>query len=359
MLSRRAALAAPLLAVAPHRARGDDEATLRDLLAPLLDRHGVPAASAALIRDGALAARAAVGAGPETLFQAASISKVVAAVVVLRLAEQGLVGLDEPVNGQLAGWRLTGERAARVTPRLLLAHRGATTVSGFPGYAVGATLPDLPQILDGAPPANTPAVRVDGLPGAAFRYSGGGTEVLQRLVLDAAGQPFAALAERLVLAPAGLARSSFRQPLPATERDAATAHDGEGRPLPGGGRVYPELAAAGLWSTASDLARLALAITASRRPGGLLQPTTTQLLATPFADGPSGAGLFVQPRPGQPPLLYHYGVNAGFRSALVFAADGRFGVALMTNGEGGRALIPAFLDALFARFGEAPFRPAF
>ena len=81
-------------------------------------------------------------------------------------------------------------------------------------------------------------------------------------------------------------------------------------------------------------------------------------MATPVGNGPTGLGPFVQPRGARPPYLYHYGVNAGFRSVLVFAADASFGVALLTNGEGGRLMIPEILGGLFATFGQEPFRPA-
>ncbi len=321
-------------------------------------RHRVPGASVALIRDGEIADTEAIGADPRTLFQAASISKVVTAVVVLRLVEQGRLGLDTPVNEMLRSWVLPGAGAPAVTPCLLLSHRAGTTVPGFPGYAVGAPLPDLIQILDGTPPANTPAVRVAWPPGEAFRYSGGGTMVLERLIMDASGTGFDRLARELVLAPAGMSRSGFLQPLPASETDAAAAHDIQGEPLPGRFHVYPEHAAAGLWSTPSDLARLALAIAVSWREGGLLQPATARTLATPTDGGPTGPGIFVQPRGDKPPYLYHYGVNAGFRSVLVFAADASFGVALMTNGDGARLLIPDLLGALFAADRQDPFKPA-
>jgi hypothetical protein len=88
-------------------------------------------------------------------------------------------------------------------------------------------------------------------------------------------------------------------------------HDLEGRPLPRRFHVYPELAAAGLWSTARDLADLALAIAASWREGGILSRPLARTMARLVANGPTGLGIFVHPQSGQPPLLYHYGVNAG------------------------------------------------
>ena len=358
MPSRRGLLTGGLASLLPRTPRAQSPARIRELLGPLLSQHHVPGASVALIRNGEITELLAIGADPQTLFQAASISKVVTAVTVLRLVEQGRIGLDTPVNERLRSWALPGTGAQSVTPRLLLSHRGGTTVPGFPGYAVGTKLPTLAQILDGAPPANTPAVRVAWPPGEAFRYSGGGTMVLQRLVMDGTGADFDTTAHELALAPAGMGRSGFFQPLPAAETDATSAHDLQGAMLAGRFHVYPEHAAAGLWSTPDDLARLALAIAASWRDGGLLQRATARTMATQVGGGPTGVGIFVQPRGDRPPYLYHEGVNAGFRSILVFAADASFGVALMTNGEGGRPVIPQFLDALFDAYGQEPFRPA-
>ena len=161
----------------------------------------------------------------------------------------------------------------------------------------------------------------------------------------------------LVIEPVGMPRSSFVQPLGAAETNAASAHDPQGKALAGHGHVYPELAAAGLWTTPSDLARLALAMAESWRSGGLLGRPLAREAATPVGNGPTGLGIFVAPRAGGAPWLYHYGVNAGFRSVLVFAADGSYGLVLMTNGEGGRALIPAVIDALLKADGQSAFTP--
>jgi CubicO group peptidase (beta-lactamase class C family) len=357
MFTRRVLLASGAASLAAGAAMAQTASPLARALTSLMQRDRVPGASLAVIRDGAIAERIAIGADPQTLFEAASISKVVAGLTVLRLCEQGRLDLDRPVNQMLRSWTLPGESAARVTPRLLLSHRAGTTVGGFVGYAPGARLPNLREILDGLPPANSEAVRVAWPPGAAFRYSGGGTMVLQQLVDDVASD-FDHLSRELVLTPAGMRRSGFFQPLAAPRTDAATAHDLEGKPLPGRFHVYPEHAAAGLWGTPEELALMALAIAASWKAGGLLTRKMARAMATPVDGGPTGLGIFVQPREGKPPWLYHYGVNAGFRSILVFAADASFGLVLMTNGEGGRRLIPSFLTAAFDSAGQDPFRPA-
>lgn len=357
MTSRRLLLIGGATALLPLRVLAQTASTSAARLHALMLQHHVPAVSFALIRNGEIADRLTLGANDGTLFQAASISKVVAGLAILRLADRGEIRLDRPVNDVLRSWKLRGSQAQAVTPRLLLSHRAGTNVPGFPGYVVGASLPGLRQILDGAPPANTAPVRVEEEPGRAFRYSGGGTMVLQQLAMDVGRRAFEDLAADLVLTPTGMGRSSFAQPLPRSESNVAAAHDLDCRPLPGGGHVYPELAAAGLWSTATDLARLALTISASWRQGGLLRRPLARLMAKPVGSGPTGLGIFVHPQGDRPPLLYHYGMNAGFRSVLTFVADGSFGLALMTNGEGGRALIPTFCENLFAAHGQGSFPP--
>lgn len=315
---RRLLLTGGAAALLPRRALAQADFSLADQLGTLMAEHHVPAASIALVRDGAIAERLALGADPQTLFQAASISKVVTGTVILRLVDRRVIDLDRPVNEALRSWKLPGPDVQSVTARQLLSHRAGTNVPGFPGYAAGANLPTLLQILDGSAPANTIPARVEWKPGRAFRYSGGGTMVLQQLVMDATRQMFLGVSGDLVLKPAGMSCSSFAQPPPRSETNAVVAHDSEGRPLPGGGHVYPELAAAGPWSTASDLAHLALAVSASWRQGGLISRPMARSMAQRVDDGPTGLGIFVHPQSGRPPLLYHDGVNAGFRSVLAF-----------------------------------------
>jgi CubicO group peptidase (beta-lactamase class C family) len=333
-MRRRLLLSASLAAALPAAARAQE-------LSALARQHRVPDVCAIIIGGGS---DELFQTGPDALacFQAASISKVIAGLTVMRLVEQQKLGLDTPVNDLLRSWKLGGDGADKVTPRLLLAHRGGTNVPGFPGYTAGARLPTLLEILDGAPPANSPKVRVEHPPGAQYVYSGGGTTVLQQIVADVADKPFAEVATELVLQPAGMGGAYLVPP-----GRAAKAHDEQGRVLPGDYHRYPELAAAGLWCTARDLAKLIRAFgTSWRGDGPLVSPATARLMATPVADGPTGLGVFVDARESAP-VLWHYGVNAGFRSVIAFAADASFGVVIMTDGEGGRGLIPSLGQALF------------
>jgi CubicO group peptidase (beta-lactamase class C family) len=297
------------------------------------------------------------GAGPvtpETRFQAASISKPATALAVLRLVQEGRLDLDEEVNRYLRSWQVppNGAWQPRLTLRHLLSHTGGVTVHGFPGYRPDEPIPSLRQVLDGAPPANTAPIRVDTLPGVEFRYAGGGTTIVQQLLVDVLGRPFPDLMQDLVLGPLGMAHSAFAQPPPASLTPvAATGHRGDGVPLRGKWHVYPELAAAGLWTTPTDLCRLALAVQRSvvGADRAFLRPDLARAMLARQFGSDLGLGFFLE---GDGPSLRfaHGGGNEGFRCYLVAYADRPHGAAVMTNSDGGWALNAEILEAIAAAY---------
>jgi CubicO group peptidase (beta-lactamase class C family) len=251
-----------------------------------------------------------LGVAAGTLFQAASISKPVAALVALRLVAQGWLSLDADVNEYLTSWYLpAADGMAPITLRHLLCHSGDLTVSSVPGYEQGQALPSLAEILDGVPPANTPPVRRIGPPGRAHRYSGGGYVVLQQLLEDVTARSFADLAAELVFAPAQMTAATYAEPEPET---TATAHvDGQEVAW----RVHPELATAGLWCTPVDLVRFAQAIQAAVAGDALAllpQPLAAEML-TPQA-GDWGLGLRLS-GDGRHRRFSHGGHNDGYQCA--------------------------------------------
>src|SRR6476646_7716989 len=151
-----------------------------------------------------------------TLFLAGSISKPIFASGFLRLLNERKISLDTNVNALLTTWHLPESRFTereKVTLRRLLTHTAGLTVWGFPGYALDKPVPTVPQLLDGAPPANTPAVRNDTTPGARRLYSGGGMTIAQLVATDVSGEPFPTLMNRLMLRQAGMSRSTYENPL--------------------------------------------------------------------------------------------------------------------------------------------------
>ena len=331
---------------------------------------GVPAVSVAVINDGRVEWAKAYGyadvetqrpATTATLFQAASISKPVAAIGALRLVEQGRFTLDEDVNARLRSWKLpTNALTAKqpVTLRLIMNHAAGTTVHGFPGYAPGSPVPSVPQLLDGTKPANTAAVRVDVEPGTRWRYSGGGTTIMQLLMTDVTGEPFPSLMRRLVLEPAGMSASTYEQPLPATRAtEAATGYRSGARVVAGRYHTYPEMAAAGLWTTPTDLARLAIEIQRSFA-GTSNKVLSREMTAAMLKRGVGGHGLGPSVDFDGDSLRFgHGGANEGFRAMwTAFATRGQ-GAVVMTNSDDGMAIAGDILQAIGREYGWPGSRP--
>ena len=259
----------------------------------------VPAVSIAVIHKGRIEWARGFGVtrwdGPpvtgRTLFQAASISKPVFALGILRLADTGRVKLEANVNDYLTTWKVPDSPLTRQTPvtlRALLSHTAGINGQGFRGYEQKAALPTLSQILDGTPPANNSPVRVDTRPGTRFRYTGGGYVVAQAALQDVTGQPATRFLQESVLRPLGMKASTFEQPLPASRAaEIAIPYRADGSPVEGGPRVYPELAAAGLWTTPSDLARFALGVGIALEGGtkAIVSAPTARAMLTPVLEG--------------------------------------------------------------------------
>jgi CubicO group peptidase (beta-lactamase class C family) len=281
-----------------------------------------------------------------TPFQVASISKPIFALAVMRLVERGVLDLDVDVNRYLTSWQVpaNGDWRPHITLRQLLSHTAGTTVQGFPGYPASVPTPTLLQVLDGVPPVNTVPVIVDMLPGLAFRYSGGGTTVAQLAVMDVMKRPFPDLMHELILEPVGMLDSTFEQPPPAEfAARAATAHFWNGLPVAGGWHVYPEMAAAGLWTTAGDLARLAVAVMRTLRgePSALpLKPESVASMLRPQLPDQKpgqdfvGLGWFCYGRDDNF-WFGHQGGNMGFLSEMkIFPARGKAAVAVVNSTPG-------------------------
>jgi CubicO group peptidase (beta-lactamase class C family) len=316
----------------------------------------VPGVSVAIIDGYRIVWAKGYGPGitPETRFQAASISKPVAAMAALKLVEQGKLSLDEDVNAKLKSWKVPGNQFTqqeKVTLRRLLSHSAGLTVHGFAGYDISAPLPTLPQILDGVKPANSAAVRVDIKPGTESRYSGGGLTVMQLLMMDVTGTQFPELMESTVLSKVGMRHSTYLQPLPdAWKKEAAIAHDQNGKPIHGDWHVYPEMAAAGLWTTPSDLAQFAIELQLSKQGKAnhvLSREMTNQMLTRQIAD--VGLGIMLIGH-GEAELFEHGGSNEGFKCLLVATMNTGQGVVIMTNGDQGGKLADEVQKAVAAEF---------
>src|SRR5262249_54924301 len=236
-----------------------------------------------------------------------------------------------------------------VTLRWLLSMRAGVNVPGFGGYPIDAALPTLTQILEGRAPATSPPVEVIREPAEHYAYSGGGYEIIEALVEDATGRPFAEVARSRVLDPVGMTSSTFDELLPSAIRArAAHGHFADGQEVPGGWRVLPERAAAGLWSTPIDLATLLVSIfdAYAGRPGILRQETVREMLM-PQEGGPYGLGAAVSGA-DKDSVLMKRGQNVGYQGYLIlYPAHGQ-GMVVMSGSDNGSTLS----DALIRRAGE-------
>ena len=318
----------------------------------------VPAVSLALIDQDRIEFARAYGAGttPETLFQAASLSKFVTAVGAMRLVDAKQIGLDEDVDTRLTSWSVPDndfDKDHPVTLRGLLSMTAGIAVPGFPGYAVGQPLPDLKHILDGIPPATSPPVTVVAVPGSHYQYSGGGYEIVEALVQDVGHAPFPEVMQDLVFEPAGMTSSTFDQPLSEhREAEAAVGHLGDGKEVPRRWRIVPERAAGGLWSTPSDLANLLILVGRAWRGESrlFLAPETARDIFTRQNGGPYGLGAAIADDEGAPVVLKR-GQNVGYQAYLVLLPGRGQGLVVMTNSDNGSILAEALIRRAAELYG--------
>lgn len=342
-------------------------------IAARMTEHHVPALSVAVVDGGRLAWARALGVGdanlgravtPHTAFQAASISKAIAATLTLRLVQQGGLDLDVDVNRYLTSWQVPNNeftREEKVTLRRLMAHRAGTTVHGFLSIPQGQRLPTAVEMLEGAgPPGYQEPVRVDTVPGSATRYSGGGVLIEQLVATDVVHEDYVGLARRLVFEPFEMFNSTFEQVLsPAQRAAAASAHDAAGRVYPGNFLMLAAQAPGGLWTTPSDLMRWAIEV--ARAAAGSEPPLLSAALASTMthrlaANDPVALGTFVWGE-GEGRYFWHGGHNEGYLSELIYFPESGQGAAVMTNADGGGSLLRSVLNAIAAQYGWVEYGP--
>jgi len=317
----------------------------------LLEGYNVPAISIATIHNGEIDWVKAYGVrqygssvkvDSTTLFQAASISKPVSAVIALHLVDRGELSLDEDVNIKLQTWKVPLNEFTKTEPvtiRRLLSHSAGLPMHGVPEFNANAKIPSLVQILDGDWNASNESVRPFVVPGKEYHYSGGGYIVLQVLLNDISHRPFEELAEEFVLKRAGMNSSTFEQPLPKDLwSQAAVGHQKNGVPLKGSWHTLPEQAAGGLWTTPKDLACFMIELWKSYQ--GISDTLLPQYLAREMLTrqiDDMGLGIAL---PSYGVFRFtHSGGNAGYRCFMVLSVNVPDGVVVMTNGDSGEQLI--------------------
>jgi len=332
-----------------------------DKLWNLQDRmkhYGVPGVGIAVIKDykiswfktyGLADRETGEAASNQTLFQAGSVSKPVAAFGALRLVEAGKLSLDGDINTFLKSWKLPENQFTthkKVTLRQLLSHTGGLTVHGFRGYAAGEKVPNVMQVLNGEDPANSSPIRVNKEPGGTFRYSGGGYTIAQLMMSEASKKPFEEIMDDLLINPTKMTQSTFQQPLPpALLKYAASGVLPHGNAVAGKRHTYPEMAAAGLWTTAGDLASFAIEVQKALNDNSkLMSKSMAQTMITEVDSG-YALGWGVNNR-GESGYFSHGGWDEGFCSQLTAHLKDGYGVAIMINSNH-----PEFLDEVVNAVG--------
>jgi len=271
----------------------------------------------------------------DTLFQAASISKPVFAIAVMRLAERGTLDIDADISEYLVGYEVPtyDNGKHKITLRQILSHNAGLNLHGFEGYQQGQIVPTIEQILNGAPPANHLKLKLVKNPETGHMYSGGGYVLAQKIVVDVCKRDFCELMDELVLSPFSMKLSTFSQPLPSGRlNEIAFGYNLHDLEVPGGYDTMPELSAAGLWTTPSDLARLGIEVMkALKNESVYLKKDTAKLMTTKaYENAIYGVGF----RAGEckKGLCFgHTGYNDGFVSSMLFCPDDGSGIVVMVN----------------------------
>jgi len=278
-------------------------------------------------------------------------------MAAMRLAQEQRLRLDDDINAALKSWQVPSSALTRnqpVTARSLMSHTsGADDGFGFPGYDPSAPLPTLVQVLTGQAPSNVGAVSFGRPPYQGYKYSGGGIVIMQLALTELTGRPFADFMQATVLGPLGMTSSSFEQPMAAAMAGhAARAHNGQGRGMPAPWHIYPEQAAAGLWTTPADLAQFVIEVQAAVRGarGRVLTQAAAREMVTPVGTGPFAIGLTIEKR-GEGWYFSHGGANWGFRADILGHVRKGYGIVVMANSDAGTTLTTEIEARVAAAYG--------
>lgn len=307
----------------------------------------VKALSIAVIQDYKIAWAKAYGwaddslkipATTQTLFQAASISKSLNAVGVMKLVQEKKIDLYADINTYLTTWKFPYDslsRGKKISTANLLSHTAGLRVHGFPGYARGTQIPSLVSILNGDSTTNTDTIKSMYEPGLKSEYSGGGIEISQMIVMDVTHQPYDQYMYDQVLKPMGMISSTYQQPpLNKNPTLLATAYKEDGTQIIGKYHVYPEQAAAGLWTNPTDLSKYIIEtqLALIGKSHKVLDQPTTVLRLTPYIDQSAALGVFIV-NADSTKYFNHSGANEGFRCVYFGSMEGGNGIVVMVNSD--------------------------
>lgn len=354
----------------PVLIEGEDAKTTS--LRERMEHLNIPGISLAIIKDGEIILAEGFGKAHSTgnqpvtsatLFQAASLSKPVTASAVLSLVVDGNADLDEDINRYLESWNLPDNGFTNhepVTIRRLLNHTAGVNVHGFNGYPAGQDdYPVLRDILEGSGSTNSESIKVIHTPGSQWQYSGGGYTVIQQILEDISGHSFTEIMKQTVFESLDMTGSTFEQNLPDSLREiAANAHVRGNFPLPTGWHIYPEKAAAGLWTTPSDLALWISEIQNAviNNESKIFTVAAAREMLIPDHGG-WGLGVQINSK-GDSLHFSHSGANEGFRSYLIGFVNQRHGIVIMTNSDNGSMIVPEITRTVAYHLNWPQYQPS-
>ena len=271
-----------------------------------------------------------------TLFQAGSISKSLNALGILKLAQEGKLDLYTDINRYLQSWKFPYDslsKGKKIYIANLLSHTAGLTIHGFPGYPIDDTIPSIFHILNGSPPSNTKPVRSEFEPGEEFKYSGGGTTISQLIIEDITREPYAEFMQKAILDPLEMKTSSYEQPPFSLKKNLlATGYRSNGDEVKGKYHIYPEQAAAGLWTNPSELTKFIIEIQLSLlgKSNKIFSVEMTRKYITPYVDSGAALGVFVQTFGGTR-YFSHAGSDRGFKAQFFASIENGYGAIVMAN----------------------------
>ncbi len=325
-------------------------ATLNKELAALIKKHNIPGASLAIVRNGKIIGVKSYGyadlitkrpVNPNTLFQAASITKTLTSTAVLKISAADNISLKSPVNDYLKRWKVPANAYTKkhaVTILTLLNHT-ASISNPYPdgGYGYNDTLPTLTQLFLGEPPATNPPLTVTAVPGSQYSYCNGCYAILQMFLEDVTSKPYPELMRSLILDPAGMTNSYFDNNLFINAPDkVALPYNADHQRFPKAPSASPIYATGLLWTTPTDLAKFIIATQNSlNTTHGLLSQANARALVTPSSTPTRGLGFFISDKNGDEhrnrKYFMHSGNNIGYLTILIGSLDGSNGAAIMIN----------------------------
>ena len=273
---------------------------------------------------------------PNTLFQAASISKSFNAIAILKLAQDQKINLDSDINDYLTTWKFPYEASSKpISTAHLLSHTAGLNVHGFPGYRFDEPKPSVTQILNGESPSNTEAIKPLFEPGIRYQYSGGGTLISQLIIEDVTHEKYSDFLKEKVLSPLQMDDSFFGAGDPKKRSMFSTAYENDGTEVEGKFHIYPELAPAGLWTTPTDLAKFIIEtqLSSKNQSNKVLNQDFTKLMLSTFIESSNASmGTFIE-KHGEELYFTHSGANWGFNCIYIGGIENGKGVVIMTNSD--------------------------